>query len=245
LLTSWGAPKTPAIGQAISKGSREDPYDAKPEYQQKLGGHATVQQDCSNGNMPSQGASRKRALPQSFKPVSRSGFMPPRARQDAALLNSPLSQPQLSSSHQAASSHGSQSLEICSTETKQPVPQAQLGRGPKPEPGLDQGLGLTPGSAAAVASDQGRQRRLPTVLARPGAVPSSSPADQGGQRRLSTVPCSSPAARPAADELHFPPAAAAGSQPARLCTVPDVFRNGAIEYAQAWLPAVYEELNLQ
>ena len=245
MLTSWGAPKTPANCQAISSGSREHPYDVKPECKQKLGGLATVQQDCSNGNMPSQGASKKRALPQSFKPVSRSGFIPPRARQDAAHLNSPLSQPQLSLSHQAASSHGFQSLEIRTTEPKQPVPQAQPRHGPKPKSGLDQWLGLTPGSAAAGASDQGRQRPLPAVLARPGAVPSSGPADQGGQRRLPTVPCSSPAARPAADELRFPPAAAAGSQPARLCTVPDVFRDGATEYARAWLPAVYEELNLQ
>ena len=193
-----------------------------------------------------QDASRKRPLPQSFKPVSRSGFIPPRARQDVAPPNSLLSQPELSLSHQTASSHGFQSLEIRSTQLKQSVPQAQPRKhGPQPKPGLDQWLGLTPGSAAAIASDQGRQRRLPAVPARPGAVPSSSPADQGGQRRLPTVPCSSPAACPAADELCFPPAAAAGSQPARLCTVPDVFRDGATEYARAWLPAVYEELNLQ
>lgn len=223
MLTSWGAPKKPAIGKAISSGSREHQYDAKPAYHQNLRGHATVQQDCSNGNMPNnQDASRKRPLPQSFKPVSRSGFIPPRARQDIAPPNSLLSQPELSLSHQAASSHGSQSLEIRKTQPKQSVPQAQPGKhGPQPKPGLDQWLGLTPGSAAAVASDQGRQRRLPAV------------------------PSSSPAARPAADELRFPPAAAAGSQPARLCTVPDVFRGGATEYARAWLPAVYEELNLQ
>ena len=98
---------------------------------------------------------------------------------------------------------------------KQPPPQKDAG--------ISQWLGLSPGSAKL---DQGRQRRLPVLAARPGPVTTRGP-DPGR----------------AADELHF--SAAGAQQPVRLCTVPNAIKGGAAEYASVWLPAVYEELNLQ
>lgn len=89
--------------------------------------------------------------------------------------------------------------------------------------GLDQWLGQSPGSAKL---DHGKPKRLPVLAARPGTGPISS-----------AIPGR------ASDELYF--SAAGAQQPVRLCTVPDVVEGGAAEYASAWVPAVYEELNLQ
>ncbi len=89
--------------------------------------------------------------------------------------------------------------------------------------GFDRWLGQSPGSAKL---GQGKPKHLAVLAARPGTGPTSS-AILGR----------------ASDELYF--SAAGAQQPVRLCTIPDVIEGGAAEYANAWIPAVYEELNLQ
>ena len=187
--------------------------------------HGVSQHNSAVQTGPSQAASKKRPLPHSFRPVKRAAFVPPRGSHGgtqpshhAARPSPPLSaQPASSSQPWPLSLHRSnqQPGPSRSLPVKQPPPQEHTG--------ISQWLGLSPGSAKL---DQGKQRRLPVLAARAGTG-SSCGAAPGH----------------AADELHF---SAAGAQPpARLCTVPDAIKGGAAEYASVWLPAVYEDLNLQ
>lgn len=119
-------------------------------------------------------------------------------------------------------SNGMRPLAMRSTSQDHPALGSQASSQPS-QPDADQQWWSQEAQALAKL-ERGKQRRLPSVVARPGAA-GSSPAG------------------PAANELWFP--AAAGQQPVRRCVIPDAFKGGAGEYARVWLPAVYEELNLK
>ena len=180
--------------------------------------------DIDDQTAPSHPASKKRPLPRSFKPAKRSAFVPPRGRVHGTQSGSHAARPSPPVSAQPASSNRPWPLSLHTNNKQQPacLPHA-VKQAPEGSRGYHQWAAPSPGSAAA---GQGKQRRLPILAPRAG--PSASFGIAHGH---------------AADELHFP--AAGAQQLVRLCTVPDAISGGAAEYASVWLPAVFEELNLQ
>ena len=168
--------------------------------------------------------SRKRPLPRSFKPVARAGFQPPRAKHSGSPQSGASAKPQGALKPQPAPCTTPQPLAQRSANQAQPA-DGHLSNAQQPA----QTVAVLqrwaqPGAAPAAAVPS--KRRLPAVLARPGAGRGCAPAPAH-----------------ALDKLHFP---SAGMQQAeRLCTVPDTFQGGAREYSHVWQRAVYEELNLQ
>lgn len=185
---------------------------------------APPQHDIGDQTAPSEAAPKKRPLPHSFKPAKRSAFVPPRGRVHGTQSGSHAARPSPPVSAQPASSNRPWPLSLHTNNKQKPacLPHA-VKQTPQGSTDPHQWTAPSPGSAAA---GQGKQRRLPILAPRAG--PSASSGVAHGH---------------AVDELHFP--AAQAQQPVRLCIVPDAISGGAAEYASVWLPAVFEELNLQ
>ena len=189
-----------------------------------IGSQIASQHDSRVQIAPNQAAPRKRPLPHSFQPVKRSAFVPPRGCHGAVQPGSHATRPSLPVSSQPGISSRPWPLSLRSNNQQQSAPHGHTEKQmPKANVSLGQRPGLHTGSAEP---DQGKQRRLPLLSARAGT--GTNPGVPPGR---------------AADELHF--SAPGAQQPVRLCTVPDALAGGAAEYASVWLPAVYEELNLQ
>ena len=237
LLTSKTAPPDVQSHKGPHHAPREQGAATRPTEQAQHASHVShgsrlaSQRDSGVQNVPSQAAPRKRPLPHSFRPVKRAAFIPPRGSHGGsqpshhAARPSQVARPAPPVNAQPTISNGPWPLSLRSSNQQQAASRSLAAKQPpsQKDAGISQWLGLSPGSAKL---DQGKQRRLPVLATRPGTGSSSGVAP--GR---------------AADELCF--SAAGAQQPVRLCTVPDVIKGGAAEYASVWLPAVYEELNLQ
>lgn len=125
LLTSRRVPNPSTSHSGPSQGPSSAPSGIRPAEPVQHASHVShgcnvpVQHDIDAQNAPSQAATKKRPLPQSFKPVSRSGFKPPRANYAAGQPSSNGVKPSPPLNRQLAPSNSSWPLAQRSTNQQQ------------------------------------------------------------------------------------------------------------------------------